>query len=95
MRLVISRAARADLKSIARYSEREWSSTQAKVYMAALAQRFRTLLRLPRLGAPRGDIAADYRSLSSGRHVIFYRLAGEELVIVRVLHQSMDAKLHL
>jgi plasmid stabilization system protein ParE len=28
--------------------------------------------------------------LSCGRHVILYRLAGDELLVVRVVHQSQD-----
>lgn len=95
MQLLISRAARADLKAIARYSEREWGAPRAKSYISAIADRLTLLLSRPRLGAPRDDIAPGYRVLSVGRHLVFYKITGPKLVVIRVLHQRMDAKLHL
>jgi toxin ParE1/3/4 len=95
MRLVISAAARADLKVIARYSRHKWSERQAKTYLGLVAARFALLRRRPRLGMPREDLAPGYRSLSVGRHLVFYRLEGAKVVIIRLLHQSMDARLHL
>jgi toxin ParE1/3/4 len=94
MRLIVSPDARRDLKSIARYSEREWGRERRDRYMEALRQRFGNLLGNPQLGAPRTDLGTDYRSLPVGRHVIFYRARGEELHLLRVLHQRMDVRLH-
>ena len=95
MQLVVSAAARADLRAIARYTERKWTPAQAKTYLGLLARGFAQLARRPKLGKTREDIAPGYRSLPVGRHLIFYRLDGKTVVIVRVLHQSMDSRLHL
>ena len=95
MQLVVSAAARADLKAIARYTERTWSPAQAKTYLALLAERFVQLGRRPKLGRAREDLSPGYRSLPVGRHLIFYRIAGDAIIIIRVLHQSMDLRLHL
>jgi toxin ParE1/3/4 len=95
MRLVVSPDARADLKGIARYTEKEWGAARKTRYLAAIRERFTTLLRHPQIGAPREDLAPGYRSLPVGRHVIFYRVADDEIVILRVLHQRMDVRLHL
>ncbi|MBS0275868.1 MAG: type II toxin-antitoxin system RelE/ParE family toxin [Proteobacteria bacterium] len=64
-------------------------------YLAALRERFGNLRQWPELGAPRNDLGTSYRCLPVGRHVIFYRVAGDALHILRVLHQRMDVKLHL
>jgi toxin ParE1/3/4 len=95
MRLILSPDARRDMKNIARYSEREWGKEQRERYLFAVRQRFSGLLANPQLGAPRNDLGSGKRSLPVGRHVIFYRVAGGDLHILRVLHQRMDIKLHL
>jgi toxin ParE1/3/4 len=95
MRLIVLPDARRDLKSIARYSEKEWDVERRDLYMTAFQHRFRGLLANPSLGVPRNDFGADYRSMPVGRHIIFYRLKSENLHILRVLHQRMDVKLHL
>ena len=94
-RLVISAAARADLRNIARYSEREWGRARKKQYLSAIRERFARLLQQPESGIARRDISAGYRSLPVGRHIIFYRIKADAVVIIRILHQRMDAMLHL
>jgi len=42
------------------------------------------------MGAPRDDIDKGVRTLPARKHIIFYRETKTELVIVRVLHESMD-----
>jgi toxin ParE1/3/4 len=95
MRLVVSRAARADLKGIGAYTAEKWGEAQKARYLSAIRERFGALRNNPALGRPRADISEAYRSLPVGRHMIFYRIAKDALVIVRVLHQSMDVRLHL
>ena len=94
MRLVVAHLARRDLQAIARYSEKEWGSAQRAQYMAAIREKFSLLLGRPAIGAPRNDIAPGYRCLPVGRHLIFYRVEEESLIILRVLHQRIDVRLH-
>jgi toxin ParE1/3/4 len=94
-RLVVSAAARADLKAIARYSEREWGRARKKQYLSAIRGRFVRLLQHPETGVARQDLGAGYRNLPIGRHLIFYRIEGDAVVVIRILHQRMDAKMHL
>ena len=49
----------------------------------------------PGIGARRDDIRTGLRAQSVQKHVIFYRETKTELVIVRILHQSMNPELHL
>jgi toxin ParE1/3/4 len=93
-RLVVSGAARADLRAISRYGEREWGAARAKQYLGAIQSRFEWLLGAPEAGPSRRDIAAEYRSLLVGRHLIFYRVEEDAIFIVRILYQRMDAKAH-
>lgn len=95
MRLVLTDASRADLMSISEYSLAEWGASGKKRYMRAIRTRFSALLRHPELGPAREDLGPGCRCLLAGRHAIFYRLAGEELIIQRILHQRMDAAQHI
>jgi toxin ParE1/3/4 len=40
-------------------------------------------------------IKTGYFSHPVGRHLVFYRIYGETVVIVRILHQSMDVERQL
>jgi toxin ParE1/3/4 len=91
----ITGPARADLKSIAAFSKRQWGAEQGHRYIAEINDKFRRLARQPQTGGQRPDIPGDYRALLAGSHIIFYRIAKDVVVIVRVLHQSMDAPAHI
>jgi len=95
MRLIVTDAARADLKEIARYSGREWGAARKQRYMQLMRDRFRELLRSPDLGPARDELGACHRGLVAGSHVIFYRRVRGQIVVMRVLHQRMDVHLHL
>ena len=92
MRLVITRAARTDLKDV---GDSKWGPVQKKHYLAAMRQRFSTLREHPTLGRLRNELSSGYRSLLVGQHAIFCRIAKDEVVVVRVLHQRMDFRLYL
>lgn len=95
MKLVVTRAARADLEGIARYTEEQWGAARKRRYLNALRDRFGQIRRNPGLGTLRDDIRPGYRSVVSGRHVVFYRETKDRIEIVRVLHERMDMHQHL
>ena len=94
-KLVVTDAARIDLENIARYSERHWGAGRKQRYMNAFRQRFARLRHGPSVGTPRDDIRLGYRSIASGRHVVFHRETEDSIRIVRVLHERMDLHRHL
>jgi len=93
-RLVVSAAARADLRNIARYSRREWGKSRARQYLELIRARFANLRHWPEQGPLRTDIGLPYRAVLAGRHVVFYTVEGDAILIVRGLHQRMDVVLH-
>jgi toxin ParE1/3/4 len=46
----------------------------------------------PLLGKSRDEIKAGYRSFHAASHIIFYRKLDEGILVVRILHQSMDVE---
>ncbi|MBT41274.1 MAG: plasmid stabilization protein ParE [Idiomarina sp.] len=94
MRIKISPLAKNDIKAIARYTEQRWGRSKRQSYLKALDSRIMQLADFPESGVACDEILPNYRKLSFNQHLIFYRrLNVESLLIVRILHQSMDVKL--
>ena len=89
-RLRISGPAQRDLSQIGTYTKKTWGAAQKKKYLGQIKQTLAVLAEAPGLGTLREDIAEGLRSHVVGRHIVFYREAGAELVIARVLHQRME-----
>ena len=84
-----------DLDAVYDYSTREWGLDQAAAYLRELDAVCQHLAEYPNLGMAVDRVRRGYRRLGYGRHVIYYRVHPDEVEIVRVLHQSMDAPRHL
>jgi toxin ParE1/3/4 len=95
-KVVLTPRARADLKSIARFTWSRWGREQGLRYLALLDDCFRRLGETPDLGRECSEIRQGYRKLLLGGHVIFYRkIADNRVEIVRILHGRMDVEEHL
>lgn len=92
----LSRKAKADLKSIALYTERKWGRDQRNHYILQIDQCFQLLGENPNLGQTCDGIRADYRQYPQGSHILFYRVATDSVVeIIRILHKRMLPDGHL
>jgi toxin ParE1/3/4 len=91
-RLLWSASAEEDLFSIWRYGAREWSTIRADEHVRALSHACERLLRAPELGRPREELITGLRSITEDPHVVFYRVSGRTIEIVRVLHQHEDVE---
>ena len=89
----LTQKAKADLRSIAIYTEGRWGRDQRNLYLKQLDDAFHLLAENPQAGTECDDIRAGYRKFPQGSHIIFYRIAPDTMLeIVRVLHKSMDAE---
>jgi toxin ParE1/3/4 len=87
----LTEAAKADLKSVAAYTQRKWGKDQRRNYAKQFDDAFHMLAERPEAGAACDSIKAGYRKFPNGSHVIFYRhLSNTEIEIVRILHKRMD-----
>ena len=87
--------ARADLVDIWAYSSDRWGRTQADRYARLVDGVFARIARRPSLGHRCDNIRAGYFRFAAGSHVVFYRQSGPGVIVIRVLHQSMDFDRHL
>lgn len=94
-RLVLTEIARADLASIRRYSTRTWGRDQTAKYMDGLRDTMKGLLRGTVVTRARDDLGPDIQMATGGRHSIFFEANESRILVVRVLHDSMDYRRHL
>lgn len=92
----LTKAAHADLKSIARYTQEHWGPHQRNAYLKGMDQVFHSLAENPVMGKTCDHIREGYRKFPHGAHVIYYKqIEKEDLLIVRILHSTMDVELHI
>jgi toxin ParE1/3/4 len=91
----VSRAARADLKNIAAYTQKTWGAVQRRTYIKELDVQFHVLAENPLSGVSCHYIVDELRKYHHKQHTIFYENVDQAISIVRVLHKSMDVELQL
>ncbi|MFW2350395.1 type II toxin-antitoxin system RelE/ParE family toxin [Qipengyuania sp.] len=88
--VVVLPSAEADLDAIATYTKQQWGRDQARQYLASLRAVMDDLGDFPQRH-PRYDSAfGPFHRAPSGDHRIYYRLEGNTILVVRVLHSRMD-----
>ena len=95
MKLKISKAASQDIENIYLYGFLTFGETQADVYIAALNDRFELLCSNPEIGRLDTRVNPAVRRFDFESHVIFYDAEDNHILVVRVLHKSMDFVKHL
>jgi toxin ParE1/3/4 len=87
--------ARADLEDIWLYSVNKWGVAQAEKYLEELEQSFKFIAENPELYPERDEFTPPVRILHHGRHLVVYLVKKDHILIIRVLHDSMDIVRHL
>ncbi|AFL83439.1 plasmid stabilization system protein [Belliella baltica DSM 15883] len=96
MAFFLTKKAKDDLKTIARYTHKEWGIRQRDNYLKQLDDVFFSLSIAPEKGLKCDYIRLNYRKFWVGRHIVFYLLIDNlDIEIVRILHESMDIEVHL
>ena len=91
----LTERAKADLRTIGRYTQATWGREQRNRDLARLDASFHLLAREPHRGRACDDIRQGYRKYHVGRHLNFYRESPEGVEIIRILHDRMDIESHL
>jgi len=89
----LTNKAKADLKSIAVYIQRQWGKDQRKTYVRQFDDVFQMLSKTPELGNMCDFIKQGYRKFPVSSHILFYHnISQSEIEFVRILHKRMDVK---
>jgi toxin ParE1/3/4 len=90
-RLTVTPKAESDLTGIWLYTCEEWGIDQADLYLDQLEAGMNRLTNHPSLGADYTHVLPGYRRLQVEHHAVFYRVTEQDVLVVRVLHEDMDA----
>lgn len=90
----LSRKAALDLDGIYEYTILNFGLAQAQNYLNGLHERFGDLAQQPMLGRSAAQFAPYLRRYEYRSHVVYYMPEDEGVLIVRVLHENMDAPRH-
>jgi toxin ParE1/3/4 len=89
-RLIVSPAARRDLRTIRRHSERLWGTAKTDSYLELLWESIESLMAHPERGRIVSPDQPKRRRLTVSRHIIYYRLAESTIEILRIVHERRD-----
>jgi toxin ParE1/3/4 len=95
MKLDLTPAALADLRSIRAYTLERWGAEQEAAYLDRMWEKFESLLANPAPYRFRPDLFPGCQIAAEGKHAILFRIDKSTLQVVRVLHGAMDFKRHL
>jgi toxin ParE1/3/4 len=91
LKLNVTPRAESDLIGIWVYTCEEWGVDQADNYLDRLEVGMKRLIDHPSIGANYDHVFSGYRRLLIEHHAVFHRLLKSEVLVVRVLHEDMDA----
>ena len=90
-RLELSRDADRDLERLLIWGTSQFGEVAADRYYFSFQTTFDLLILHPHAGARYEEIDGDLRVVRHKSHRVFYLVQVERVLIVRVLHQAMDA----
>ena len=94
-RVILSPRAKLDLSEIWDCTLLQWGVGQAEKYVRELWSTMGHAASDITHSVDIGDVRRGYRKSRSGSHVIFFKVTGDGIDVVRILHQRMDFERHL
>lgn len=90
----LTKQAVSDLENIWTYTYYQWSEKQADSYYRLLTSTFEKIASIPlAYGKQYDHVIAGLRGCKVKQHIIFYTIQpNNSILIVRILHASMDFK---
>ena len=91
----ITPEADSDLIGIYVHGFKNFGEIQAEKYFSELEDCFHLLSETPLISRERTEFDPPVRIHQHGRHLIIYVIRGDFILIIRILHDSMDLPRHL
>lgn len=95
MKLCLARQAARDIDEIYLFGLIHFGEIQADNYASNLENCFNIIAANPFIGRVDARVKPPIRRLEFQSHVIFYDVSETNVIIVRILHKSMDFLKHL
>ena len=84
-----------DLIEIYVYGFQKFGESQAEKYFSELEDCFQLLSETPLISRECEEFSPPVRIHHHGRHLVIYMIQDGQILIVRILHDSMDIQQHL
>lgn len=94
-RLRLSPAAEDDLSAIWDYSLARWGRAQAKAYVTVIRGRAEGLASGTVAARKADAVRPGYVVATAGSHHLWCRMTDDSVLVMRILHQSMDVNRQL
>lgn len=91
----IRQAAQADLSEIWHHGATNWGLEQADRYVDGLFALFGLLAEFPEMARERAAFLPPVRIHPSGAHLVIYRLEGQGVEVIRILHAHQKLTAYL
>jgi toxin ParE1/3/4 len=85
-----SKIAQAEIKAIARFTRERWGKEQRRVCTRGLRDAIERLAEAPNLAVLCRDLVPPARTHPHGSHLIVFVDRDDGVLVLRVLHRSMD-----
>ncbi|VAW50307.1 hypothetical protein MNBD_GAMMA06-658 [hydrothermal vent metagenome] len=95
MKYQLTEEAARDVEEILAYSVKNFGVAQTQHYFEALKECIELLASNPNMGHSAEDILPECLRFPHESHIIFYKNFSSSILVVRILHERMDPKLHL
>ena len=95
MKYQLTEDADRDVEEILAYSVKSFGVAQTEHYFGALKECIQLLADNPNMGHSAEDILPEYLRFPHKSHIIFYKNLSSSILVVRILYERMDPKLHL
>ena len=95
MNLLLSPAAQSVISDIWDFTAERWGLDQAEHYVASIRDTLTELAAGRRTSRTADDVVPGYRSCMAGSHIAYFRIKANDLIVIRILHQSMDPNTQL
>lgn len=92
---VLRPAARADLTVIWTDGAAAWGTERADRYVDGLFSLFDLLVNFPEMARERAELTPPVRIHPTGAHLVIYRLEGQGVEILRILHSHQNLTAYL
>jgi len=92
---LLTPAAKSDLKDIWNYTVQSFGLNQAERYMLKIENKLYLLASNPQIGIKRPEIKDGYYSFPVEKHIVFYLIKDDSIIIIGILHCKMDIKKQL
>ncbi len=90
-----SKQADKDIENIHEYTYINFGQKQAHIYSANLFNKIQSIVTNEIRGRNASFIKQNIRKLEVGSHIILYKEQYNSILIVRILHKSMDLQRHI